>query len=246
MKKLIYLLAICPLLSFSQSYTIEYDVKLNSISRKGVLNKNSKKTSFYYETLKKEQSKDEQSFKDGILVKKVSLIDNKERKRVQIYQKDSLLNIDYIDDKELIYHELFPKMKWELKNETKEISNLICHKATTVFRGRKYTAWYSLDLPSSVGPWKFNNLPGAILQVYDDSYSFYWNAVRITKNESDKKMSINTELEKVSIQKFVEQNEAYKEERLNRVILNYSGRGTKVNKVKSNRGRELKFEWEED
>ncbi len=49
MKKLIYLLLFCPLVSLSQSYIIEYDVSLNVLKRSGYLIVNNTEESFYYE-----------------------------------------------------------------------------------------------------------------------------------------------------------------------------------------------------
>lgn len=56
--------------------------------------------------------------------------------------------------------------KWVLvpKRDT-VILGYTCKMATTVFRGRTYTAWYTPKIPISDGPYKFAGLPGLILQV---------------------------------------------------------------------------------
>lgn len=59
MKKILYLLLIVPLLSFAQSFTIEYDVSLNVLNRTGFLQYNKNETSFYYEKIKEVIEKDE-------------------------------------------------------------------------------------------------------------------------------------------------------------------------------------------
>jgi GLPGLI family protein len=74
----------------------------------------------------------------------------------------------------VIVEELISKKKWNISNEYKKIGKLDCQKATLKFRGRKYTAWYSTKLHSRMGPWKFNNLPGLIIEVYDDSNEVYF------------------------------------------------------------------------
>ena len=56
---------------------------------------------------------------------------------------------------------------WKITNKTKKIGNFLCYKATTNFRGRKYTAWFTKQVPVSFGPWKFNGLPGLILEITD-------------------------------------------------------------------------------
>ena len=66
----------------------------------------------------------------------------------------------------LIYgKEEIPKIKWELKNEYKEIGGFNCKKAIGNFRGREYTCWYSEDIPLPYGPWKLQGLPGLILEA---------------------------------------------------------------------------------
>ena len=71
---------------------------------------------------------------------------------------------------------------WDVKEETKTILGYNCQAATTTFRGRNYKAWFTTALPVS-GPWKFDNLPGAILEVkaLDDYVS--WEAIGIIVNK---------------------------------------------------------------
>lgn len=73
------------------------------------------------------------------------------------------------------YKESTPLQKWELQNDKpKEIAGYKCFRATTQFRGRKWEAWYTPDIPYNRGPWKLQGLPGLILYAYDmnDNYSF--------------------------------------------------------------------------
>jgi len=45
------------------------------------------------------------------------------------------------------------------------ISDYNVTKAKVEFRGRKYEAWFSEEIPINAGPWKFFGLPGLILEV---------------------------------------------------------------------------------
>lgn len=60
------------------------------------------------------------------------------------------------------------EMKWNLSDDIKKFGKRECKKATTKFRGRNYTAWYSTEIKTNIGPWKFNNTPGLIFEIYDE------------------------------------------------------------------------------
>lgn len=66
-----------------------------------------------------------------------------------------------------------PKINWQLKTETKKIGKFTAHKATGMFRGRVYTAWYTIDIPLPYGPWKLQGLPGLILEAYDENKEMF-------------------------------------------------------------------------
>ncbi|PKP14952.1 MAG: hypothetical protein CVU07_12255, partial [Bacteroidetes bacterium HGW-Bacteroidetes-23] len=191
MKSLFCFLILCPFLSFAQSFTIEYEVTLNVLNRRGILTINDTLESFYIEEQNLKISDKQSTDEDGLYSKSIYLGSLKEKKRLQIYkkEKDTLINVDYLEDEQVICFELFPKMIWKLEAETKTISNYLCTKASVKFRGRNYIAWFSSDIPTNVGPWKFNNLPGAILQVYDESMKFSWIANKIIINGQERKIT---------------------------------------------------------
>ena len=248
MNKIFYVILFVTSVGYSQSYAIEYDVRLNSIERTGILIKKDRDTSFYYETSIKGNTTREKNDDNGNYEYKITLKSKNNKKRYQIYplKKDTLINIDYIDDNEVLIEEIFPKIEWKIKDEHQDISNYKCTKAITKFRGRNYIAWFTTDLPSGLGPWKFNNLPGAIIQVYDQTKSFSWTATKINFTEKLEELKIDKDLEKLTLKQFVEKNEKYKKERGQQMILKYVERGAKVSGHKHNRGREKTFEWEED
>jgi GLPGLI family protein len=246
MNKILYFLIICPFLSLAQSITIEYDVTLNILNRKGVLIINDTIKSFYIEEQILKTYEKQNTDEDGLNNTTIYLGSIKEKKRMQLYKKemDTLINVDYIEDKKVICFELFPKMIWKLEDETRTISNYLCNKASITFRGRNYIAWFTSDISSNVGPWKFNNLPGAILQVYDESMNFSWLANKIIINEQQKKIDFDKDLKKLSLKQFVEEAEKLKKEKSDMMLIKYAERGAEVVERKYNRGREKTFEWE--
>ncbi|WP_029296216.1 GLPGLI family protein [Chryseobacterium hispalense] len=72
-----------------------------------------------------------------------------------------------------IYEEDRP-ISWKILPETTKIGEYKVQKAETDFAGRKWTAWFTTDLPYQDGPYKFGGLPGLIVKVEDDKgeYSF--------------------------------------------------------------------------
>lgn len=67
-----------------------------------------------------------------------------------------------------------PVIDWKISGETKKIGDFHVQKATTEFRGRNYTAWFTVDIPLPYGPWKLQGLPGLILEAYDTNKEIYW------------------------------------------------------------------------
>ncbi|MDE5436692.1 GLPGLI family protein [Elizabethkingia meningoseptica] len=71
---------------------------------------------------------------------------------------------------------------WRLINEKKKVLGFISHKAETKFRGRKWIAWYTEDIPVSDGPYKFYGLPGFITEIYDDKNDYHFSIKGIQKS----------------------------------------------------------------
>lgn len=66
------------------------------------------------------------------------------------------------------------KFNWKISNEKQKIGEYNTQKATTDFGGRKWTAWFSTDLPFPDGPYKFWGLPGLIVKIEDDAKNYSW------------------------------------------------------------------------
>ena len=77
------------------------------------------------------------------------------------------------------YQEAVPAFEWELAEGDTLILGYPCHKAVCQFRGRVWTAWYTLDLPFDNGPWKLGGLPGLILAASESRQEFSFVATGI-------------------------------------------------------------------
>ncbi|KUJ52944.1 GLPGLI family protein [Chryseobacterium sp. JAH] len=72
---------------------------------------------------------------------------------------------------------------WKILAEKEKIGEFSAQKATTSFAGRKWTAWFTTDLPFQDGPYKFHGLPGLIVKIEDKakSHSFILKGVKNLK-----------------------------------------------------------------
>lgn len=79
----------------------------------------------------------------------------------------------------LSYIETATQPKWEIGLETQNILGYTCQKAVTQYLGRRYTAWFTTEIPVSSGPWKLGGLPGLILKVWDSKHEYEFEATLI-------------------------------------------------------------------
>jgi GLPGLI family protein len=91
--------------------------------------------------------------------------------------KDSselITTLDYVDFDKYVYTEPKKSFEWQIMDDTLTIAGIKCQKAQTYFSGRLWVAWFAPEIPISDGPYKFNGLPGLILQISDARgyYSF--------------------------------------------------------------------------
>ncbi|MFT4152747.1 GLPGLI family protein [Parafilimonas sp.] len=93
------------------------------------------------------------------------------------------INMQFNDNNYLITEPL-AQIKWQIAKDTRKIAGYICQKATCIFRGRNYIAWFTLAIPAGFGPWKLQGLPGLILEAYDEKkqVNFICENVMLNKN----------------------------------------------------------------
>ena len=96
------------------------------------------------------------------------------------FEDKQIVHTDNVGGEHYEYQEALPSFDWQMTDETKKIWEYTCQKAVCDFRGRTYEAWFTAEIPLTDGPWKFNGLPGLILEVYDVQrhYSFVFVGLR--------------------------------------------------------------------
>ena len=72
-------------------------------------------------------------------------------------------------------------IEWEILPEKMAIGEFTAQKAIATFGGRKWTAWFSVELPFQDGPYKFHGLPGLIVKMEDDSKTHQYELKGVTK-----------------------------------------------------------------
>ena len=98
--------------------------------------------------------------------------------------KRQIIFTDILKNRRLFVKDSFFDMHWNrIGKEFKIINGYRCQSAETSFRGRKYKAFFTPDIPVNAGPWKFNNLPGLIVEVksLDGEYQFRLNELKVEK-----------------------------------------------------------------
>lgn len=103
----------------------------------------------------------------------------------------------------------FPEFKWALQDGIKTILGYKCYKASVVYSGRQYVAWYTSDIPIDNGPYVFNGLPGLILELEDVNKQFQFTAVALDKVERNILLRNEESIFKVSKEQFQKVQKSY-------------------------------------
>ncbi len=94
---------------------------------------------------------------------------------------DSLIYTDKLFSFGFQYSQRAFDQKWKLEDGDTTICNMHCNKASLELHGRKWIAWYTLEIPISDGPWKLCGLPGLIVQAEEESGIFSFRLDGIEK-----------------------------------------------------------------
>ena len=96
------------------------------------------------------------------------------------------------------------EMVWETGDSTTVILDYECQIATADYHGRRWTAWFTPDIPLSEGPWQLCGLPGLILQARSDDGEYIFTATGIHEiNEPLSQIPGNPILEKTTRKEYL-------------------------------------------
>lgn len=87
------------------------------------------------------------------------------------------LNIYQVEDQR--------QFKWNILPDKEKIGEFMTQKAETFMYGRKWTAWFTTEIPLQDGPYKFHGLPGLIVKVADPKNTHVFE-LKAVKKSSEK------------------------------------------------------------
>lgn len=128
------------------------------------------------------------------------------------YKSNKLKVMDRIGRDKFLYSESIRPYNWEVKQDKKVINDFEVQKAVTDYEGRKFIAWFTEEISISQGPYKFEGLPGLIIQLRDTENHYSYQLISFkdidTKKEIEK---FNREKKYIesSKQKFFEAKKQY-------------------------------------
>lgn len=142
-------------------------------------------------------------------------IDDIPRPDGSIYVRKSLADgkVTYYDNagpEKFFYEEPSAQWDWAMGDSTKEILGYECMMATTDYHGRKWTVWFSPEIPVQNGPWKLDGLPGLILEAEAEGgqYSFVATGLQETTKSIGPVYSAS-EYERTNRMDFLKYNRSY-------------------------------------
>ena len=97
------------------------------------------------------------------------------------YPTGQMTITDRISSQGYCYVDSLHTQTWAMGDSTREVLGYTCQQATADFRGRRWTAWFAMDIPVSDGPWKLSGLPGLILEAYDEGQQHVFTAVGLER-----------------------------------------------------------------
>jgi len=203
MKKTLNLLLICFIsISYGQTMEVDYLVQINTndldLQKEGMFKlKINDVNSLFYNVTKLEDSYVYQERVVKVQQKKdvnVVWFENSKtdftynQKYFTDFSNDSIIFNSNVFTRKIIIKDTFKNLNWELLEKSKDsiILGYNCQKATTKFRGRTYEAYFTTEIATNAGPWKFHGLPGLILSIRSLDDYFILNAMKYQlKKEND-------------------------------------------------------------
>lgn len=166
--------------SYSQDYRVIYDFsyKLDSLNPSSdhiemVLDVHKDDSKFYYKKLIKLDS----LVRSGAILSYGFPVQQVIKRKTGSFKNENFVTVS---DKYYNYSST-DEIKWKILSQTKLLNNYKLQKAEAIWGGRKWIAWFSIEIPVSEGPYKFRGLPGLIFEIKDTTNNFNYRLVSLNK-----------------------------------------------------------------
>lgn len=146
-------------------YTLQLLGPHSKYSAKSILTLNKNQSIFEIDHTKSLDNEDTAFYGEDKTIYKV-----KSKSNDFVYKDSNKKNIFYsnlIGLKRFYIKDSLGNMNWILNSNKKEILGYNCQEATASYGGRDYIAYFTTEISISNGPWRFDGLPGLILEIYD-------------------------------------------------------------------------------
>ncbi len=92
------------------------------------------------------------------------------------YPREKRLKRTYrIISEEFLLQDTLGDPAWELAEERKDIGGYSCRKACCEQGGRRWTVWFTTELPGIAAPRCLTGLPGVVLEASDEEQEVVWS-----------------------------------------------------------------------
>lgn len=184
MKKISFLIFLLPVFLFNaqinSDIVIEYEVKIQTLPMRAFLVGSSDKSIFFLTTEQKDNA--DNVFDNPKIAINPYFFYIFDLDKNKMFQSLSFGTQPKVDKTIRLGIDDFPKLKWELVDNSKNILGYKCNKALTSFRGRNYEVWYTTEISGKYFPWKLKGLPGTILSFTDMEHAYTFEAKTLTLN----------------------------------------------------------------
>lgn len=137
---------------------------------------------------------------------------------------------DTAGTEQYIVEEPLENNEWTLvEDSVKNVLGYDCFMATADYHGRKWTAWFTPEIPVQAGPWKLAGLPGLILEADADNgvYSFVATGIQNTVRPITP-VYLADRYEKISRKDFLKAKRSFLDNPLGQINAKYGASGVVV------------------
>lgn len=119
---------------------------------------------------------------------------DEETEFMTIKKENTISLFSLVDEDLYVVKEDFSILKWDIKSQTKKIGDIECQLATLQYKGRNWEAWFSTKYPITFGPYIFNGLPGAVVELSDTKKYYIFKLSGIRNTNENLNIAINQKL----------------------------------------------------